>query len=413
MSTVRKRPKTKWTLPNTTNPVGRKCFSLSVPDDPSYIAAYRGAILELASAYNWEDDEAHTAKEVANVMRDCIEAGECSNMEFIQRDCDLFVVIGGVETLIYTAQTCINNNIADGTLAKANSGYLGVPSIGDCHVYEVTVKPGNTFVLPNVVNSGDTVQLSNWQGGATDWGLAETLWICPSGTTYVLGECSDILRVPTLYGTDPLQSAPHLAIIAQIGSTYYDVWSSLSGTTPGIFTVPQGIVNQPIRILMNIGSGVSLTATGEMWGEVVLCNYSHWCKEWDFTLSNGGFTVRPGTNEYAVYLAGNGWSSQGNQNKSFDITSPTFTATTCISVEVWSTIQGNLGQNMGIGYNDYANGVPYNGVPGVHITGTLTRTGVTSFTVGVNPNRNAGTWITINKIRLRGNGISPFGASNC
>lgn len=307
---TRRNPPAKWVLPTTVVPTGSKCMTLLVPDDPAYIAAYRGAILELCSAYNWADDEAHTAKLVAQVMREAVDAGECSNMEFIQRGCDLFSVVGGVETLIYTAQTCIDNNIADGSLQKANSGYIGNPASGACHNYEVALKAGNTFVLPNVVNTGDTILLSNWQGGATDWGLLSTLWICPSGTTYAAGSCTDIPRTATSYGTDPLQTAPHLAIIAQIGNTYYDVWNSVSGITPQTFVVPAGITNQPVRLLMNVGSGVAMTATGEMWGEVTVCNVQ-WCYKWDFRQSNGGWSAWHDTNNEggATWVVGEGWQS--------------------------------------------------------------------------------------------------------
>lgn len=66
----KRNPRAKWTLPSTINPVNQKCFRVSVPDDPYYIAAFRGAILNLCSASQWQDDPDHKAREVANVWRD-------------------------------------------------------------------------------------------------------------------------------------------------------------------------------------------------------------------------------------------------------------------------------------------------------------------------------------------------------
>lgn len=423
---TRRNPPAKWVLPNAINPVGRVCMTLEIPDDPYYIAAYRGAILELASAYNWEDDEAHTAKEVAQVMRGCIDAGECNNMNFIQRGCDLFSVVGGVETLIYTAQTCIDNNIADGTLQKANSGYLGNPAVGDCHIYEVHLTPGNTFVLPNVVNTGDTITLSNWQGGATDWGQLSTTWICPSGTAYALGACSNTARANTIYGTDPLQSAPHLAVIAQIGSTYYDVWASASGITPGTFTVPAGIVNQPLRLLMNIGSGVAMVATGEMWGEVTLCNYSHWCYTWDFAtgayappwvlLGNGGY-----------YLAGTGYKGDHAHSIGALVYIYVNIPIGAIITEIDATWQMNYqGGNAGSGGTAIIRGFSAADIGGSTLftvtddrIGTFSsqwtgsRNDIRSILISRSVQDHPDSFAIIKNVTIKGAGTNNFGASNC
>lgn len=267
----RRNPPAKWVLPAVVNPSGRRTIVLCIPDDEQHIAAFRGALQALGSAYNWADDDAHTAKDVAQVWRDVIDIGD-SCMEFRQDACHLYLVSNGIETLIYNGQECINANIADGTLAKANSGYIGTIPPMDCKTYTVKLDTGNNWVCPTPVNSGDTIHLQNWQGGATDLGLLSAVWICPAGTAYEFGACADTLRSYTIYGTDPLQTAPHLAVIGQIGDTYYDVWNAPTGGASGTFTVPPGVQNQPLRLLMNIGQLVGLVASGEMWGEVVVCN---------------------------------------------------------------------------------------------------------------------------------------------
>lgn len=62
--------KAKWVLPVTVNPALTRCFQVKVPDDPQYVAAFYGAMFELARWYNWQEDSGHTAKQVADVMLD-------------------------------------------------------------------------------------------------------------------------------------------------------------------------------------------------------------------------------------------------------------------------------------------------------------------------------------------------------
>lgn len=73
----RKNALAKWTLPTIVHPETTKCIQIEIPDEPFYIAAFRGAMLHLQEAYKWADDEAHTAKQVALVWRDIID-----NMDF-------------------------------------------------------------------------------------------------------------------------------------------------------------------------------------------------------------------------------------------------------------------------------------------------------------------------------------------
>lgn len=69
---ARRNPPAKWTLPTVVNPPTRKCFTVLVPNEDYHIAAFRGALLALGSAYNWQDDDLHTAKDVAAVWRSIV-----------------------------------------------------------------------------------------------------------------------------------------------------------------------------------------------------------------------------------------------------------------------------------------------------------------------------------------------------
>lgn len=68
-----RNPRARWVLPTTVNPSTSKCIQVPVPNDPHHIAAFRGAMLALASAANWGNDTAHTAKDVAAVWRAIID----------------------------------------------------------------------------------------------------------------------------------------------------------------------------------------------------------------------------------------------------------------------------------------------------------------------------------------------------
>jgi len=99
----RKNPPAKWVLPDVVDPAGRKCIMVQVPDNAYHIAAFRGAMLALASAYNWSDDIAHTAKEVALVWRDIVDAMEWG--------CE---VSGLIDVRQNTESPCILEKTADG-----------------------------------------------------------------------------------------------------------------------------------------------------------------------------------------------------------------------------------------------------------------------------------------------------------
>lgn len=70
----RRNPRAKWTLPDVINPLETMCVQIQVPKERFHIAAFRGALLNLASAAQWADDPDHTAREVALVWRDVINS---------------------------------------------------------------------------------------------------------------------------------------------------------------------------------------------------------------------------------------------------------------------------------------------------------------------------------------------------
>jgi len=67
-----KTSRQQWVLPDPVDPLGRVCMILQVPDSREHLAALRGALLSLGAAYNWANDEDHTAKDVALLWQDIL-----------------------------------------------------------------------------------------------------------------------------------------------------------------------------------------------------------------------------------------------------------------------------------------------------------------------------------------------------
>jgi len=60
-------------LPAVINPPTR-CLSIDIPDEPNHLAAFWGALQELAYWFSWERDDAHTGKQVSALWFDIIQA---------------------------------------------------------------------------------------------------------------------------------------------------------------------------------------------------------------------------------------------------------------------------------------------------------------------------------------------------
>lgn len=232
-----------WTLPEVVHPTKTRCFTIEVPDDREYIAAFRGALLDLASAYNWANDSAHTAREVALVWRDIIEQvdrclvarepkGGIINEDImpIRVDCDCNVFV-----------TC-----CDGTevqlATKAMLNQPGVPGAGTpqpgpnggVQEYPGCISANQVWPLPAPVSSGDIIDLSGATGSAFDGGFGNVTWHCPDGSVFFAGAC--LGGTGSISGSDPMPAVKHMKLILFLDGTYYDILDAP-------FTVPGGVDN--------------------------------------------------------------------------------------------------------------------------------------------------------------------------
>lgn len=242
---ARQNPPAKWVLPLVVAPTTSKCIMVQVPDDPYHIAAFRGAMLALSSAYNWSDDIDHTAKDVANVWRDIVDnmdwGCESVAVQFRQpSNCSLEASFDGGETWaeIFNAYDCargasqdeINQEIHDGVLGgggQPGGGGGGTPET--CYNWRITLPANTQWLIPIALGNGDIITVSDVSGAWWDGNVLQT-WKCPDGKEYALGAC---IGSGATSGTDPAPSINHMRLIGHFGAEYADMYNT-------DYTVPDG-----------------------------------------------------------------------------------------------------------------------------------------------------------------------------
>lgn len=308
---------------------------------------------------------------------------------------------GTTWTGMYNGQLCINENIADGTLAAGTTANPSSPvTPGGCTEYHIQVSEQTDFVLPTTVSAGDVITVSDVSGAWAD-GWLGNFWYCYDGSVFLLGVCISGSN-PAKSG-DPLTTGQHMQLVCKIGSTYYDALG-------GAITVPSGVSNELISFLPNNGSARS-GGTGVVKALVTVCANAHWCYDFDFTTGDGGFTNYDWT---ASYVAGVGWQNTGTAKAIY--IHKLFPSANFTKVEFTVVISGSTSP----GWRGFAVGAfP---ASGSYINAVDNTLGNGTYTVTANGNVSAveiksamqtdGT-LTLTKIHVEGNLGSPFGASNC
>lgn len=414
----RKNPKAKWVLPTTVNPTGRKCIQIQVPDDPAHIAAFRGALLALQSAYNWQDDPAHTAKEVALVWREIIDNSQdwgCDGMQTLIAFDDLcglqWSYDGGLTWNTanfencgrYAAQQEIQQAINDGTISQPGGqpGPTTPPGSGECKSYHVQLSARDKWLLPSVVNAGDTIAISNAVGGWNDGALR---WYCPTGKIFLLGACTNDEPYQT---SDPMQSGNHMQLIGGYGMSAPVYFNPLSS---GFYVVPAGVVNEQLWLQANDANLAD--NQGDIQFDVQVCTSNSWCHLIDFAVSSGDFYANP--TGRATYIAGTGWAQGAGGytqiRRDFGFTS------TVYEISIW-TVQNPSADREAIdvyvsggGFiNSKQDAYTMDGglYKRVHILNDLS---MTSLWITAD---YAGGGCTIKKVMIKGIGENHFGGSNC
>lgn len=173
---------------------------------------------------------------------------------------------------------------------------------GGCVTYHAAVDARGSWLMPTLVNTGDILTPSAWQGATTDVGPVGR-WNCYTGLQFALGTCQGS---PIIDGSAYAPSLPIGIPLFLVGGVYYDARVPL--------TVPGSIVNAPLAVLINYAPGGDYH--GNMTLDIEFCNnqavtFTH---VFDFTLSDGGWVETPQsegpgcTAAGAVYTAGVGWA---------------------------------------------------------------------------------------------------------
>jgi len=235
----RRFPRAKWVLPDVIDPPEHLCFQIEVPRERFHIAAFRGALLNLASAIFWQDDPDHTAKDVALVWREIVNnVTVCVNTDtnsgiFLEDLMSQQIRISPDDPCIiqmwcidhwedwYDPRSCTATTIEQPT----NGGDLNP---GECREWDVSLRGNDRWLLPAVVNDGDVLTTTNATGAWSDGTLG---WNCVNGFTFGFGAC---VSTDPPEGGDPLQSVDHMRLIMSVDGTWYDAYNTLIAIPGGV-----------------------------------------------------------------------------------------------------------------------------------------------------------------------------------
>jgi len=249
----------RYTLPDVVDPTDTVCFTVPVPNDKFHIAAFKGQIKALGSAYTWGNDSAHTALDVAAVWRaifDNLENCEVVNIRLKPTDfCTLQLTVdGGVTwTDVADLSDCAHAAAVDEIGLARDRGELqgggqqpgqgsGLPGV--CYDYYLTLHATDRWHSPVAVVDGDTITVDTIDGAWWDGNVLGG-WYCPDGSGFVLGVCAGS---PITDSSDPLPTLGHMRLIGNLPADsttpYFDMYNT-------IYTVPSGVALGEFYLLPN------------------------------------------------------------------------------------------------------------------------------------------------------------------
>lgn len=300
-------------LPTVMDPPDSLCFQVKVPNDIGHISAFMGALFELTQWISWQRDPDKRGKDAAAIWRaiwldlqaqscdlpKALHGAEIEDFMPLRVDCDCNVYVtccDGTEKQILTSDQ-VKALIAGGNVQGAPQP----PAGGGQQCYQLKLQANQELLIPVPVSTGDVIEVQSALGAGTD-GTAS--WYCPNGQEFFAGAC---VGTPFTSGPDPLPTAPHMKLLAHIGSNYYE----LTVGTP--FTVPSGVSLVQPTILVN--DSTLSDNSGEYSLNVCVTNNeaATWSSTFNFLLSPGGFAAQfPGVLGEPVWTPGTGWYIQAN-----------------------------------------------------------------------------------------------------
>jgi len=405
----KRNPPARWPLPLVVDPPTSICYQIPVPNDIYHLAAFKGAIYELAKAYSWGNDDAHTALDVAAVWLDIF-----NNLEKCAPSGDICFTgaeIGDEMIRQNPDNPCEIQTSADGTtwctfidlsLCVTQPGQPGggspqpAPNGGQA-CYNLRMDAFSKVLLPTVINTGDVIDVTTVNGASTDGG---SNWYCPDGDIFFGGLC--LAATSGLNPADPLPTGPHQSIIALINGVYYSI---LPGSP---LTVPSGIVNKQVEFMIN--DDTPSDDYGNLSFSVCVTNNqaATWTSLSNFKTGLHGWTLVSGT-----YVPGSGIQgvyvdpqSQSTVEVALGITAAALTSAVWTAQRPAGSGAANLDRlatSPGGVYGSYhsATGSP------VIITETVSRSGVISLDLALNLGTTTSSGLYLEQLVLNGTGTKP------
>jgi hypothetical protein len=174
---------------------------------------------------------------------------------------------------------------------------------GGCQSYQLSLPGSEQRIVPPVVNTGDTIQLSLLSGL---WNDGTTVWYTAKGQHFFAG----IVGGTGTDGADPLPASPHMAVLCKIAGVFYDV------SDGSVLTVPGGVSNALVIFQAN-DSSLS-DNSGNIAFSVNVCNNAAatWIRDYQFELSQFGWAAYVDGSQtphtVGVWSAGIGWSGSAS-----------------------------------------------------------------------------------------------------
>ena len=306
-------------VPPPTNPVGG-CDFLTLTFPSEWQPYILGALQQLTLQATWQGtpDEQAAAMERAWAIIATFARASCPEPSpggiqveedmGIRVDCNCRVFVtccDGTEVELLTSK--------NGAPTQPGAGSPLPSPGGGTERYCFQLGPRAAALLPPLVNTGDTILIEDaagaWQDGNS------LFWYCPSGWQFILGTCN---AVPIANVGQQLVTSRYMGVIAKIGASLFDVLGPDGAGNPTPFTVPAGIINQPLQFLANFIATPPTLVPG---GLVTFCakvtnnQLQHWTVDLDWTIFQQGFSpciTVPGGTPTADYVPGVGWQGAFN-----------------------------------------------------------------------------------------------------
>lgn len=437
---ARRNPPAKWVLPETIDPEERLCFTIQVPNEVYHIAAFRGALWNLCSAVNWQDDPDHKAKDVANVWREIYDEVDACLMavtDVRQNDetpCILEKKIDdGDWEEFANLQLCPPRiRRLNGVLQFFDGGtWIPLPEGDGDDPMDGVLEP--QWTTPPTGQTGNCLAAENitalLQSQVLEWSAALTAGAIALGiATIITGVLSAFFIPPATpailsfgtvligIGASGLESAFTTEVYDRFkcivnchaesdGSITVDDYDAIIADIEAETGTAWELIPTWMSFLGAVGVTRAAASAGITSGDCDDC-LCGWCHTFDFTVDDQDFIANTSPQLRAVYVAGVGWKHSSERNDritayiypgvTFNFTFATVVITSCDGVS-----------NIGHGWFSPAFTACVDGVS----TSNVPESGVPGWGFDVVTNDAVDPAVT--SVTIYGNGENPFGTDNC